>query len=71
METLGELGLDIKIDWRKVNNSLKRISASVGKVSSNMSKKIGTAMRAIPKFAYTATKKVIGIFVGLKNKKSL
>lgn len=68
MESLGDLGINIKIDWQKVNRSLKRVSAATAKVSSSIAKKVSGAMRGISQAALTATKNTIRIFTSAFSK---
>lgn len=61
-EKLGTLDIDIAIDFKKVKKALDKISSSVKRVSIQMAKSIGRAMRGIARASLAVTKKVVGIF---------
>lgn len=61
-EELGELFIDIKIDWKKVNRSLSRISTAVSKVSSKMGKSIRSALGGLVNVSLRVTSRVVSIF---------
>ncbi|MCK4260429.1 MAG: hypothetical protein KAX49_15745 [Halanaerobiales bacterium] len=65
MESLGDLGLNIKIDWQKVNASLKKIQNATKKTSTKIArtmKSIGSSIRTISKISFTVSGSIFRIF---------
>ena len=64
-ETLGELNIDIAIDWRKVEKAFSKVSASATKASTKIKSKTSNAFKSISRNAFKAVAKAAIALKGL------